>query len=226
MKTISYSKNPKNLSLSIFAFILLAISFTSCSKDDSSNNVFAYVKVTNSAEASAPQDFYIDNTKVSGTAMAYGQSSDFISIGSGSHQAAFKNSATSTTDATLSLTLAAGKFYSVFYVDGNSTTSYQDDRTAPQAGKARVRFINLSSALSSSVDFGASGGAKLASDIAYKAASTYYDVDAATAFSLYASGSSSVLLDIPAGLQAGHIYTIYISGAATATIVAHVVAEN
>jgi hypothetical protein len=102
----------------------------------------------------------------------------------------------------------------------------QDDRTAPQSGKARVRFINLSSTVSSNVDFAANGGTKLVSNLAYKAASTYYDVDPSTAFSLYASGSATALLSMPSSLQAGHIYAIYVSGATGATVTSHTIMEN
>lgn len=96
----------------------------------------------------------------------------------------------------------------------------------PQAGKARIRFINLSSALATSVDFGATGVAKLVSSLAYKSASVYYDVDPATAFSLYAAGSSTAIISLPPTIEAGHIYTIYVSGATTGTVTSHLVTEN
>jgi hypothetical protein len=226
MKTFSNSKKLRSLSLSLFAFMLLAMTFASCSKDNSNNNLSAYVQVTNSAEASAPQDFYVDNVKVTTSAVAYGSSSTFLATKTGNHQAMFENSGTSTANASFSMSLEAGKYYSVFYASGNSYGSYQDDRTAPQTGKARVRFINLSSALSSNVDFAATSGAKLVSNLSYKAASAYYDVDSATAFSIYLTGSSSALISIPFAMQAGHIYTIYISGTTSTTVTAHVVTEN
>ena len=225
MKTIFDSKPLKSLSL--FAFMLLALAFSSCTKDKSSNiSTSAYVQVTNSASASLPQDFFLDNSKVTASAVAYGSSSAFLTTTPGDHQGQFKTTGTTVVNATSSLSLTAGKYYSVFYADGGSSTAVQDDRTSPQTGKARIRFINLSSALSSNVDFGAMGGATLASNLAYKAASTYYDVDPATAYSLYATGSTSAILSIPATIQAGHIYTIYVSGTTAATLSFHVINEN
>jgi hypothetical protein len=226
MKTISHSKNLRSLSLTATAFILLAITFTSCSKDNSNNNPPAYVQVTNAAEASTAQDFYVDSSKVTTSAVAYGSSSTFLTTKSGDHQGKFKSSGTATVDATLTLSLGAGNYYSVIYAESNAYGIYQDDRTSPQSGKARVRFINLTSALSSNVDFGVAGSAKLVSNLAYKAASTYYDVDIASAFSLFLTGSSSALVSLPATFQAGHIYTIYISGSTSATVTAHVITEN
>ncbi len=226
MKTISDSKNLRSLSLTAIAFILLAMAFTSCSKDNSNNNLSANVQVTNAAEGSTAQDFYVDSSKVTTSAVAYGSSSTFLTTKTGNHQGTFKNSGTATVNASFALSLEAGKYYSVFYAGSNAYGSYQDDRTTPQTGKARVRFINLTTALSSNVDFAATGGAKLVSNLAYKAASAYYDVDIASAFSLFLTGSSSTLVSIPATLQAGHIYTIYISGNTGATVTAHVVTEN
>lgn len=226
MKTISNSKKLRPLSLLAFSFILVSLALTSCMKDGGSTSLSTFVQVTNSAEGSVPQDFYLDSAKVSTSAVAYGSSSAYLKTTPGNHLAKFKNSGTANANASLSLSLEAGQYYSVFYADGNASASFQDDRTAPQAGKAKVRFINLSSALSSTVDFAAAGGAKLVSNLAYKTASAYYDIDAATAFSLYLSGSSSVLVSIPATLQAGHIYTIYVSGATSTTITSHVVTEK
>jgi hypothetical protein len=224
MKTFFDSKKLRSLSL-LVAFVLVAIALTSCMKDGGNNNLPAFVQVANSSEASVPQDFYLDSTRLTTSAVAYGSSSTFLKTAPGNYQARFKNSGTSVVNVTFSLVLTAGKSYSIFYTDGNSYTSFEDERSTPQSGKARVRFINLSSALSSNVDFAAAGGAKLVSNLAYKTASAYTDVDPATSFSLYINGSSSALISIPASLQAGHTYSIYISGATSATVTYHVVTE-
>jgi len=66
----------------------------------------------------------------------------------------------------------------------------------------------------------------LISALAYQAASAYMEVSSASTFSLSASGSSTVLLNIPVVLQAGKIYTIFISGTTSTTITYSLVAEN
>jgi hypothetical protein len=228
MKTNMMFKTPRSLSFLSF-MLLLAVTATclvSCSKNNDAVGVSAYVMASNSAQASAPQDFYVDNSKANGSAIAYTQSTSFITVGSGSHQAQFKTSTTASVNTTFSLSLSPGNYYSVFYSDDHTATTAQDDRTAPQSGNARVRFINLSTALSSNIDFAAKGGAKIVSALAYKTASAYNEVSAATTFSLYSSGSSTVMLDIPVSLQAGRIYTIFISGTTSATITYTLVAEN
>lgn len=228
MKTIFDSKNLRTLSLSVLTVIVLGWSLSSCSKknDNGGGSMSAYVQITNSADGSAAQDFYVGNTKLTTSAVAYGSSTDFLTTSTGDHDGKFETSGTSTVNASVSLSMQAGKYYSVFYVDGNTAASYPADRTAPQSGKARIRFINLSSALTTAVDFGITSGSAVASNLAYKAASTYYDVDPASAFSLYATGSSTAIISIPATFQAGHIYTVYISGATTVAVSAHVVTEQ
>jgi len=226
MKTNFNTRSLKPASLLFSAIILVSTAFTSCTKDKANTSLSAYVQVANSAEGSAPQDFYLDNSKVTTSAVAYGQSSTFIESSAGDRMGAFKNTGSATTNTSVNLSLSAGKYYTVFYVDGNTHTTVQDDRTAPPSGKARIRFINLSSALSSNVDFALSGGAKLASAIGFKGVSEYYDVDPASSFSVSASGSSSALVNIPTTIQAGHIYTIFVSGDTNATVSYHLVTES
>ncbi|MBS1525104.1 MAG: DUF4397 domain-containing protein [Bacteroidetes bacterium] len=225
MKTILNSRNIKTGSMVIAVIFSLSLALSSCKKDGNNNSLSAYVIATNSAQGSAAQDFYLNNNKAA-SAIAYGSSSDYISASTADKQGSFKNTGTATANTTFNLSLTAGQYYDVFYTEDNSAVTAQNDRTAPDNGKAKIRFINLSSALQTNVDFGVSGGAKLVSAIAYKGASSYYEVDPTSVFALYLSGSSSALLSIPAIIQAGHIYTIYVSGTSSANIAFHVVNEK
>ncbi|HVS90986.1 MAG TPA: DUF4397 domain-containing protein [Mucilaginibacter sp.] len=224
MKTILNSKKIQTASLVFMAILFLSLSFSSCKKDDH-NTLSAYVIATNAAQSSTAQDFYLNNNKAA-SAIAYGSSSNYISASTADKQGSFKDTGTSTTNTTFNLSLTGGQYYDVFYTDDKSAVTAQNDRTAPGNGKAKIRFINLSSALQANVDFGISGGAKLVSAIAYKGVSSYSEVDPTSVFALYLSGSSSALLSIPATIQAGHIYTIYVSGTSSANIAFHLVNEN
>jgi hypothetical protein len=226
MKTLFNFKSTKPLSV-IFSAVLLVACLSSCKKDNNDNmGATAYVMAVNSAQASAPQDFYVDNTKVNASAIAYTQNTEYISVNGGSHNVQFKTSGTTTVNGTSNASFTPGTYNSIYFTDDGSAKTTQDDRTQPQPGKARVRFINLSSAVTGNVDFGLSTGNKIVTGLANKVASAYYDVDAATSFSLYASGSSTAALNIPTTIQAGHIYTIYISGTTTATLTYHVIAQS
>jgi hypothetical protein len=231
MKTNFNFKTPKTLFYSFFAIAFIAVAcLTSCSKDNVNGTAApASVMAVNSAQASAPQDFYVDNNKQNTSAIAYTQSTGYFVVGNGDHQIQFKTSATTTVNASLNASFAPGGFYSVYYADDNTTNTYQNDRTMPGSGNSRVRFINLSSAMTANVDFASTIGTKstaVVSGLAHKAASSYSEVSSNSTFTLSASGSSSVLLNIPATLQAGHIYSIVISGTTSATLAFTIVAEN
>jgi len=231
MKTLFNFKSPRTLSLSILSgMFAVAISLVSCHKDGlNDNSAPASVMAVNSAQASAPQDFYVDNNKLNASAIAYTQSTGYFTVGSGSHQVQFKTSANATVNTSFSTTFAMGGFYSVYYTDDNTASTYQNDRTSPGSGNCRVRFVNLSSAIKSNVDFAGVVGTKsttIVSGLAYKAASAYNEVASNSTFSVSSSGSNSVLLNIPVTLQVGHIYTIVISGTTTATLNYTLVAEN
>ncbi|QKJ28584.1 DUF4397 domain-containing protein [Mucilaginibacter mali] len=229
MKTFKHTLQFKYL----FLLVLFAIAaLSSCKKDDSNAGISgsAYVMITNAAEGSSAQDFYLDNAKLNASAVAYTQSSSYLTASSGNRAAQFTNSGSTTANASFSMSLSGGQYYSVYYTGSASSNSYvvaQDDQSAPASGKAKVRFIHLASAAASTaVDFGISATNKLVTGLAYKAVSAYNTVDANTTFFLYASGSTTATLSIPVTIQAGKIYTIYVSGATTATLSYHIIAQN
>ncbi len=227
MKKLNYGK--------ILGFFLvgacMVVGSSSCTKDDGALSVSATanIMIVNGAEGSAPQDYYSDTSKVNATAVAYAQNSGYTATKAGSHQGQFRNSGTTTATATGSVVFESGKNYTVYFggsASSSSTTYSEDDMSAPPSGKAKVRFINLSSAAATAVDFGVTGSTKIVSGLAYQTASAYQTVDANTSFSFYLAGSSTAALTIPTTVQAGKIYTIFISGSTTATLSYHVIAQN
>lgn len=224
MKTYFNLKSPKTL---LSLLVLLSIGLFGCNKsrnDEVSGT--AYVRAVNSAEASAPQDFYVDDSKQNTTAMAYTQASSYTTINAGTHNVQFRTSGTTTVNVSSGVFVNPGTYSTFYYASDNTGVAVQDDNSAPQSGKARVRFINLSSAFNNNVDFAITSGNKIVSNLAYKTASAYNEVDAATSFQLYAAGSSIVTLNIPTTIQAGKVYTIVISGTTTATITYTVYVQN
>jgi len=218
MKAYFNFKNPKTLSILFAAFVLISIGITGCKKNnDTEVTGTAFVRAVNSAEASAPQDFYVDDNKQNTSALAYTQTSSYSTVTAGAHNAQFRTSGTTTVNVSGGVFLNPNTYSTFYYCSDNTAVPVQDDNTNPQTGKARVRFINLSAALNSNVDFGLTAGNKIVTNLAYKTASAYNEVDAATSFSLYAAGSSSAALTIPTTIQAGKIYTIVISGNAAVT---------
>lgn len=226
MKTIqAWFNNP---ALIVLLFSTMGF-VSSCSKDDDTNGT-ASVMIVNSVEGSAAQDFYLDDAKVNSQAVASGQTNGYFTVNGGNHKADFKSSNSTTVNATSNMNFQNGKYYTVYYTGSASSASTfttEDDLTAPAAGMAKVRFVHLSTAAASAVDFGVTGGAKLVTNLAYKTASAYQSVSPATTFQLFAAGSTTVGLNlINLGLQAGKIYTIYVSGSTTATLSYRIIAHN
>jgi hypothetical protein len=222
--------NKPRLYLLALSVIFLAVAVSSCSKNGSGNvNASVSLKIVNAVSGSAAQDLYLNGSAYGGSGIAYGQSSSYYTVSSGSYQASFNNAGSSTANVSFTATLSSGNYYSIYYATNDTTNTAvvtQNDQTPPSSGMAKVRFINLSSAISAGVDFGLSATSKLASSLAYKAVSAYNQVSANTTFYLYAAGSANATLSIPTTVQAGKIYTIFVTGSTTLNLNYYVVAEN
>ena len=224
------TKKLKELLLFLLAFILIATGISSCTKDGSAATTpNAFVMVTNAAATSQAQDFYLDSTKVTAAPLDYGTSSNtFLLTVNGSHLARFRDAGTTNVNVSFNIILDVQQSYNVFYVDGGQYATIYNDRSMPVGTNARVRFINLSTALSSTnVDFIATGGTTLGANLPFKTPSIYSDVDASTGFAVYKKGLSTPVVSIPASsLQSGRVYTIFIAGTNDASINYHIVTEH
>ncbi len=212
----------------VIALITLT-SFSACT-DDNEINADAYLRVVNASEGSAAQDFFLDDTKLTSSAVAYTQSSTYLTTKNGVKSGSFKTSGNTTINSSADLNIDGGKYYTVYYTGGTSTsatyTATTDDMNAV-ANKAKVRFVHLSSAAAANVDLAIQGGAKIVNNLAYKTASAYQEVDAATNFQLFTAGTSTAALSLTGlNLQAGKIYTIYLSGSTSLTITYRVLVDK
>jgi hypothetical protein len=201
--------------------LLIGISFSSCNKKDDIGNIVSpasgYVTFINAAQGTATQDFFVDNIKINNTGLAYAESTGYVEIKTGGHQLQVKSSVNSILNHTSTFSVTAPYYYSIFYADDKSTLLVDDNRATPKAGKCRVRFVNLSSAIGN-VDIGIKGGAKIVSGLDYKTYSGYYDLDPGTAFFIYQGGSNVILKNIPVVLEMGHLYAIYFTGTSSSAV--------
>ena len=228
MKTLQTWFNKPLLTVLLFSIMGFA---SSCSKDDdTSANGTANVMIVNSVEGSTAQDFYLDDAKVNSQAVASGQTNGYFTVNAGNHKADFKSSNSATVNATSNLNFQSGKYYTIYYTGSSSsgsTFTTEDDLTTPAANMVKVRFVHLSSAAASAIDVGVTGGTKLVTSLVYKTASAYYSVAPLTNFQVFAAGSATSSLTLGnLGLQAGKIYTVYVSGNTTATITYRVIVNN
>lgn len=135
--------------------------------------------------------------------------SDYLPILNGTVNLKVNVAGTSTTVINADLPLMARKAYSVFAVDLVSNLTplvVEDDLAAPGAGKAKLRAIHLSPD-APKVDVWVNG-AKVLTEVPFKAASPYLEVPAgATDLKIAVAGTTTVVLSANPTLKAGEIYT-------------------
>lgn len=208
----------------------LVLSISSCKKDnDDENALTASLSFVNTVDGSAAQDVYIDNGKVTTSAVAYGSASSNFSTNTGSKTIAFKNTGTATTTASTTINADVNTSHSIFLVkqaDGSyALNTYANDNTSV-SGKAKVRFINVAPLLSSAIKVTTSVGTSLIDALAFKAASAYQTIDANTALNINMAGSLETTTIAGSELQAGKIYTIWFDSSTTTKVKYHIIVQN
>ena len=116
-----------------------------------------------------------------------------------------------------------GGFYSAFVVDTLKSTKIvlvEDDLKAPEADKAKVRFINLSPG-STSLDLAVEGNATaLFTAKAFKEFTPFTSINPSESytFQVKEAGSATVKATLPAvKIEKGKIYTIWAKGLSSKT---------
>lgn len=214
----------KSLLLGLFCLPLV---FTACSDDDDVDvGESSQIKIVNASEASTPQDFYLNDRKVNSSAIAYEGSEGYISTKSGNDQdAEFRTSGSVTADTEVDLD--GNKNYT-FFLHGEGTSSAiltsEDDLTAPEEGKAKIRFVHLSSAADQNLDISLLG-TKLVSGLSFKNTTSFMSIeDGLHVFQVFSAGTTEDPIELNlASLTEGKIYTVVISGSSNikATLIAN-----
>jgi hypothetical protein len=198
----------------------LLISFSACNKSNNTapEQPHANIVVINASEAAGSQDIYINGFKIGASSLSFGQIIGYTPVDAGVNLVEFRAPGTVSVISSSAVTTTINNYYSVFLGDNNASVALQDDKTAPQATKARIRFVNLSGFLTSNGDFGPTGGIKTAANIAPKTATFYYEIDPAiTSISTYASGSTTAIINTPVALAAGRVYIFLTTGTTSST---------
>ena len=219
--------------LSLFAAVLgFTTLFSSCSDDDDVDTGRSVnVKVVNASEGAGAQDFFIEGAKV--TSVAEGEASNYVTVtqSGDDRDVQFRKSGSAEVYASKELDLKENRNYTFFLTGtGNSAAvrTTEDDLTAPNSGKAKVRFLHLSSAAPENVDIYTGINTKIAAGIKRNdEVSSFIQIDPAAGIGVLPAGSSGagVINTIALGpIQAGKIYTILIYG--STDINARAVAHN
>lgn len=205
----------------ITSVALLAFMFTSCSKDysnNTSNSPTANMAVIDVSPTAPSLDFYLGGTRVNSSSIIYGGGLVYFTCYSGSRQAAFYQTGTSTQIAADTVNLAANGIYTLLLSNVPSTpdvTLIRDSIYAPSSGAATLRLINASPD-AGGVDVGFRGHPVFASNILYRKNSAFMPITLSTITNdtllVYRTGTTTVLQKVAVNMQAGGVYTAFIYG--------------
>ena len=218
----------KNLRL-LAAAGLLILTAASCKKEINNDPLpaIAAISIYNAVPDAPPLSMYLNTSKIQNDSLLYKGNIGYASANIGARQLIAFKSGTKVFDK--AITLEDGKFYSAFLTGNYSTadvTLLQDSLYNPAAGKANIRFVNMTIG-APALDLGVNTGGTVVAGRTYKANSGYISVDAKQYnFVVRDNGSTVNKVVLPAvNIVAGHNYTIWTRGIYTATDAAALGAE-
>jgi len=231
MKTKTSTKN----GLSLSYFLIFSVCFFclfSCKKDNDGGTEVkgeAKVKFINASQNATAVEFYLDNTKINLQPLAYAESSDYIKVASGTKSATASTPSAAQVQA-LTVNLVPTLAYTSFYVEDKAGNGellvLEDNLGATEAGKARVRFVNLTPNLTNAVNINLTGNILIVNALAFKGSSTYFAIDPSLEVRVSVVGSSAIKVIPGTDFEAGKIYTVWLSGTSNANLTVNKITYN
>ena len=216
--------------LSLLLIVFWTITFTSCKKHDPDVVVRgeAKLKVVNAVSTEISQDVYVDDAKLTTTALAFGETSAYVKIISGMRNISFTNSASGPTTASMNFTpsITYTTFLTSDRAGNREIVSYEDNLSNTETGKAKVKLISLTPSFTTGINVSVQAGTQFVNGLAYKESSNYFAIDADINLRYTVVGSGTVKTLDNSNFIAGKIYTIWFSGTTAANLEAHVIADN
>jgi len=215
-------------------FVLLSIilftGFTSCKKTDPDPEVKgeSKVKFVNAVQSVSVQDISIDGEKVPNATLAFTESTDYLKLVSGDRNVKFVSA--NNPEIASAVKYTPSITYTTFLVSNRAGVkeilSYEDNLSNTEAGKAKIKLINLTPFFTTGINVSVQAGTLFVNSLQYKDASAYYSVDADLNLSYNVVGSGTVKVIDNSNFVAGKIYTVWFSGNTVATLQAHVITDN
>jgi hypothetical protein len=177
-----------------------------------------YVSIYNAVPDAPGVDISVDQRQINTGTFDYADYSGYLNFRTGDRTIKFTtpNAANALAEADLEVT--AQKAYSVFLINKLSdveTLVIEDSTGAPGSGKAMIRFIQLSpDAPALNVEYATTSATPWVTNVAFKEASDFMEVDADT-YSIKVANASTgeSLLDADdVEIQAGGYYTVITRG--------------
>ncbi|WP_428229575.1 DUF4397 domain-containing protein [Flavobacterium sp.] len=213
----------KTLSIKLIIMKVIAIIallfLSSCDNNQIDPFGAARLKVVNAAPNSGSQKFVMANIPYIGNLNYLEHSVSYHDVASGNKLVSqFRDQNDNDLYATEELNLGDDRRYTV-YLTGESRDDaevrlYEDNITTPTSGKAKVKFIHLSSGAPANIDFLDAQGNNLALNLVRYNQSSYTEINAgALGIQVRGTGGSEILATLPAtDFTAGKVYTVFIAG--------------
>jgi hypothetical protein len=213
------------------AMLVTVASFSSCKKNDVNPSETFDIKVVNASETSGTQSFTLADKVLVSSSLDFTDASDYINTNSGTRLVEqFKNTNGGVT-ASGEIWTDNGKRFTVYLVGEGSKArvkEFEDKLVIPPTGQARVKFIHLSDGAPSVINIKNAAGDNLVTTLSRDISSGYSNVNAGTlslSINGVASGDNIGSFDVT-DLQAGKIYSIYLTGANSSNLSVHKVLHN
>jgi hypothetical protein len=217
----------KTIFKTFVAAIALSVVFAACSKDRIEPQQVAGLSVIMAFPDTMSLDFIIDQTRVNERSpLKYNSKIDYLNLFPGTRRLGVTKRNGNKLLMSENFNLKSGVGYSVFVLDTLSTNTKkflltEDDLSAPEADKAKVRFINLSKD-GGALSLGIQGKeTNLFTSKAFYEYTTFAAVDPgeSVTFNIKEGTTATVKATVPnVKIEKGKIYTIYAKGVQTATI--------
>ncbi|MEX8547419.1 MAG: DUF4397 domain-containing protein [Mucilaginibacter sp.] len=209
------------------AFVLISVfmlAFSSCTKEDTSTDTDlgnAHLIVINSTKTAPAIDFYWTGNKLNVIPLAFGTTTGYRTVTSGTRNIQIKANLTNALLATNTIKVVRDSSYTFFVFDANgvaTTAIAEDDLSMPSFGNAKIKFANMSSGLSAA-DLAIVNGPVIASSVSFGMIGNYTELKAGTYnLVLREHGTNKTMLNIPnVRVDNSKIYTIWSAGTVNGT---------
>jgi Domain of unknown function (DUF4397) len=223
MKT--YKNISKRLIATLCAVCLLSVLLSSCLKQNNNQNYSPPVAAVTFIQASPnepPLDLYFDNDRVNFYPINYGGDIDYFRAYTGKRNVNIFNSATMNKILSDTIHLNQNTDYSLFLANTPNKPEIlllTDSLTKPAAGKANVRFVNLSPD-TPPVSLAIQGSQVLVTNEPYKGFTPFMPVTANTTYTFEVrQGTTATVLATLSNitLNSNYVYTIWFHGLTNST---------
>ena len=229
MKTHTNTHSFLNLMVAFVATLGFTLFLSSCDHENPDMRGTASIRVIHSAESTGAVDLYADDVKLNTSAIAYAQSSNYFETRAGEKMVQVRLSGSSEVISSQSMDLENGKQYTIYVTGngtagGNSSVVTTDDNSSPSTSQGKVRFINLST-LTSNASLVMDNTTTLFTNVAYGSSSDFAMLAPDShAFKVTSAVNANISATTTATIEAGKIYTVYLSG--TTVLGIHVATNN